>query len=66
MIGREVDLYSERDLQQVLFDELGLPPTPDQATDTPSLRALGRTRPHPFLTHLLAYREACGAAGDLG
>ncbi|WP_067701327.1 hypothetical protein [Nocardia jejuensis] len=66
VIGRPVDLYSERELQGVLFGELALPPTPDMATDTPSLRTLGIERPHPFLTHLLAYRDARGAAGDLG
>ncbi|MGX1811490.1 hypothetical protein ACWIGI_37685 [Nocardia sp. NPDC055321] len=65
-IGHEVDLYSERELQQALFDELALPPTPDLVTDTASLRALDRVATHPFLTHLLAYRDARAAVGDLG
>ncbi|WP_433567414.1 hypothetical protein ACQP1O_20790 [Nocardia sp. CA-151230] len=66
LAGREVDLYSERELQQFLFEELALPATtPDQTTDTPSLTALRRLHPHPFLDHLLAYRAARAAAGDL-
>ncbi|MFJ9364115.1 hypothetical protein ACIRRA_06835 [Nocardia sp. NPDC101769] len=55
-IGRLVDLDSEPDLQTVLFDELGLPQSPDRATDTAALYALRDEHPHLFLTHLLAYR----------
>ncbi|MET8429551.1 hypothetical protein [Nocardia sp. NPDC004860] len=66
LAGHEVDLYSERELQQVLFEELALPATPDHTTDTPSLAALRRQHPHPFLDHLLAYRAERAAAGDLG
>ncbi|MFB7719849.1 MULTISPECIES: hypothetical protein [unclassified Nocardia] len=66
VIGRDVDLYSELELQIVLFDELDLPPTPDSATDTASLRELYDNDPHPFLEHLLAYRDTMGRLGDLG
>lgn len=64
--GREVDLYSELELQTILFGELGLPPTPEARTDTASLHALHLRHPIPFLEHLLAYRRALGALGDLG
>lgn len=60
LIGRPVDLDSERDLRMVLFDELGLPPTRGYATDTAALYTLRDEHPHLFLTHLLAYR-AIGA-----
>ncbi|WP_433713413.1 hypothetical protein ACQP2U_03810 [Nocardia sp. CA-084685] len=62
VIGRTVDLDSERELQVVLFDELGLPPTPGRATDTATLYALRDKKSHLFLTHLLAYRSIRAAA----
>lgn len=66
VVGRDVDLYSELELQVILFDELDLSPTPDLMTDTGSLRRLREHNELPFLEHLLAYRETMGALGDLG
>ncbi|WP_297622115.1 hypothetical protein [Nocardia sp.] len=65
-IGRDIDLYSERELQVLLFDELELAPTSDLMTDTGSLQQLQDHYTLPFLEHLLAYRETMGALGDLG
>jgi DNA polymerase I-like protein with 3'-5' exonuclease and polymerase domains len=60
VIGHSVDFNSEQDLQAVLFDELGLPPTPGHATDSATLYALRDEHPHPFLDHLLVYRAIRG------
>ncbi|WP_029144272.1 DNA polymerase I [Microbacterium luticocti] len=61
-IGREVNLGSPKQLQEVLFDELGLPKTrktkTGYSTDAGALAALQETSPHPFLDLLLQHREA--------
>ncbi|MTE12094.1 DNA polymerase family A protein [Nocardia aurantiaca] len=64
-IGRPVDLDSESDLRTVLFDELGLPPTPGHATDTTALYVLRDEHPHSFLTYLLAYRAIRAIGGAI-
>jgi len=61
-IGREVNLGSPKQLQEVLFDELGLPKTrktkTGYSTDAGALTALQESSPHPFLDLLLQHREA--------
>ncbi|WP_157117656.1 hypothetical protein [Nocardia vaccinii] len=61
LIGRPVDLDSGQELQKVLFEELGLPPTPGYTTDTSALYALRDEHPHLFVTYLLAYRAVSAA-----
>lgn len=64
VIGKEINLGSPKQLQTVLFDELGLPKTKKiktgYSTDADALTDLttktgGR---QPFLVHLLEYRDA--------
>lgn len=61
-IGREVNLGSPKQLQEVLFDELELPKTrktkTGYSTDAAVLADLQETNPHPFLDLLLQHREA--------
>ncbi|GAA1988431.1 DNA polymerase I [Microbacterium pumilum] len=61
-IGREVNLGSPKQLQEVLFDELHLPKTrktkTGYSTDAAVLADLQETNPHPFLDLLLQHREA--------
>lgn len=61
-IGHEVNLGSPKQLQTVLFDELGMPKTratkTGYSTDAASLADLQESNPHPFLGLLLQYREA--------
>ena len=61
-IGREVNLGSPKQLQTVLFDELGMPKTRATktgfTTDAKALQELQRSHPHPFLDSLLAHRDA--------
>ena len=61
-IGREVNLGSPKQLQEVLFEELQLPKTrktkTGYSTDAGALADLRDTTPHPFLDQLLQYREA--------
>ncbi|MEN2741007.1 DNA polymerase I [Microbacterium sp. X-17] len=61
-IGREVNLGSPKQLQEVLFDELQLPKTrktkTGYSTDAAVLVDLQETNPHPFLDLLLQHREA--------
>jgi DNA polymerase I len=63
-IGREVNLGSPKQLQQVLFEELGMPKTRSTktgfSTDAASLADLQDQlpEPHPFLTLLLQHRDA--------
>ncbi len=60
-IGREVNLGSPKQLQVVLFDELGMPKTKrtktGYTTDADALVALHEQTQHPFLTHLLRHRD---------
>ena len=61
-IGREVNLGSPKQLQEVLFDELGMPKTratkTGYSTDAAALADLQEANPHPFLGVLLQHRDA--------
>jgi DNA polymerase-1 len=61
-IGREVNLGSPKQLQEVLFTELGMPKTratkTGYTTDAAALTDLQAKHPHPFLGSLLAHRDA--------
>ena len=61
-LGHEVNLGSPKQLQQVLFDELGMPKTrankTGYSTDAASLADLQDRSPHPFLDLLLQHRDA--------
>ncbi len=61
-IGREVNLGSPKQLQEVLFEELQLPKTrktkTGYSTDAAVLADLQESNPHPFLGLLLEHREA--------
>lgn len=61
-IGREVNLGSPKQLQEVLFNELGMPKTratkTGYSTDAASLADLQESNPHPFLGLLLEHRDA--------
>jgi DNA polymerase I len=60
-IGHEVNLGSPKQLQQVLFEELGLPKTKKiktgYTTDADALQDLYVKTEHPFLEHLLRHRD---------
>jgi DNA polymerase-1 len=60
-IGHEVNLGSPKQLQQVLFEELGLPKTKKiktgYTTDAEALQDLYVKTEHPFLEHLLRHRD---------
>ncbi|WP_228375135.1 DNA polymerase I [Demequina iriomotensis] len=60
--GDRVNLGSPKQLQEVLFDRLGMPKTKKiktgYSTDASSLHDLNEKAPHPFLTALLAHRDA--------
>jgi len=62
IIGREVNLGSPKQLQEVLFDQLELPKTrktkTGYSTDAAVLADLQESHPHPFLGLLLQHREA--------
>ncbi|MFT4231712.1 MAG: DNA polymerase I [Leucobacter sp.] len=61
-IGREVNLSSPKQLQEVLFDQLDMPKTrktkSGYTTDAAALADLQAKKPHPFLGALLAHRDA--------
>ncbi|MCV2491408.1 DNA polymerase I [Geodermatophilus sp. YIM 151500] len=61
VIGREINLGSPKQLQAVLFDELGLPKTKriksGYTTDAEALTNLLAQTGHPFLEHLLRHRD---------
>ena len=61
-IGREVNLGSPKQLQEVLFDQLGMPKTRSNktgfSTDAAALADLQEQHPHPFLDLLLQHRDA--------
>src|SRR4029453_8574 len=61
-IGREINLGSPKQLQEVLFDQLGMPKTRANktgfSTDAASLADLQEQAPHPFLDLLLQHRDA--------
>jgi DNA polymerase I len=64
IIGREVNLGSPKQLQQLLFEELGMPKTratkTGYSTDAAALTDLQEQlpEPHPFLELLLQHRDA--------
>ena len=62
VIGREVNLGSPKQLQEVLFDQLGMPRTKriktGYTTDAAALSELFEATGDPFLAHLLAHRDA--------
>jgi DNA polymerase-1 len=61
-IGKEINLGSPKQLQVVLFDELGMPKTKrtktGYTTDADALQSLFEQTEHPFLSHLLRHRDA--------
>ena len=61
VIGHEVNLGSPKQLQVVLFDELGMPKTKrtktGYTTDADALTWLFAQTEHPFLAHLLRHRD---------
>lgn len=61
VIGREVNLGSPKQLQQVLFEELKMPLTKKiktgYTTDAAALHDLFAKTQHPFLEHLLVHRD---------
>lgn len=61
VIGREINLGSPKQLQVVLFDDLGLPKTKriktGYTTDADALQKLLDETGHPFLEHLLRHRD---------
>jgi len=62
VIGKQINLGSPKQLQVVLFDELGMPKTKKTktgyTTDADALQSLFDKTGHPFLDHLLAHRDA--------
>ncbi len=60
-IGRTVNLGSPKQLQEVLFDQLDMPKTrktkTGYTTDAAALSDLFEKTQHPFLKHLLSYRD---------
>ncbi len=61
VLGRPINLGSPKQLQEVLFDELGMPKTrrtkTGWTTDAESLEGLYAKTEHPFLAHLLRHRD---------
>jgi DNA polymerase-1 len=61
VLGREFNLGSPKQLQGILFDELGLPKTKriktGYTTDADSLQSLFIQTEHPLLEHLLRHRD---------
>jgi DNA polymerase-1 len=61
VIGHEVNLGSPKQLQVVLFEEIGLPKTKriktGYTTDADALQELYAKTEHPFLAHLLRHRD---------
>lgn len=61
-VGHELNLGSPKQLQTVLFDELGMPKTKKIksgfSTDADALADLLVSSPHPFLEQLMNYRDA--------
>ena len=62
VIGKEINLGSPKQLQVVLFDELGMPKTKrtktGYTTDADALQNLYEATGHEFLSHLLLHRDA--------
>uniref|UniRef100_UPI0016642585 DNA polymerase I n=1 Tax=Microlunatus endophyticus TaxID=1716077 RepID=UPI0016642585 len=62
VLDKEINLGSPKQLQAVLFDELGMPKTrrtrTGYTTDADALQGLFVKTEHPFLAHLLKHRDA--------
>lgn len=62
VLGRQVNLGSPKQLQVVLFDELGMPKTrrtrTGYTTDAEALQQLYVKTEHPFLAQMLIHRDA--------
>ena len=62
VVGREFNLGSPKQLQTILFDDLGLPKTKriktGYTTDADALQGLYLQTEHPLLAHLLRHRDA--------
>ena len=62
VLGKQINLGSPKQLQVVLFDELGMPKTrrtrTGYTTDAEALQSLYAKTEHPFLAHLLVHRDA--------
>ena len=60
-VDRRFNLGSPKQVQQVLFDDLGLPKTKrtktGYTTDSEALTNLAEKHPHPVLDHILRWRE---------
>ncbi|WP_040161684.1 DNA polymerase I [Nigerium massiliense] len=61
VLGKPINLGSPKQLQAVLFDELGMPKTrrtrTGYTTDADALAGLYAKTEHPFLAHLLRHRD---------
>ncbi len=61
VIGKQINLGSPKQLQVVLFEELGMPKTKrtktGYTTDAEALQGLFEKTEHPFLQHLLVHRD---------
>jgi len=61
VIGKQINLGSPKQLQVVLFDELGMPKTKKTktgyTTDADAVQGLFEKTGHPFLEHLLTHRD---------
>ncbi|WP_156689582.1 DNA polymerase I [Mycobacterium sp. Marseille-P9652] len=61
VIGKQINLGSPKQLQAVLFDELGMPKTKrtktGYTTDADALQSLFDKTGHPFLQHMLVHRD---------
>ncbi|MBE9375569.1 DNA polymerase I [Saccharopolyspora sp. HNM0983] len=62
VIDKEINLGSPKQLQAVLFEELGMPKTKrtktGYTTDAEALQTLWEKTEHPFLQHVLEHRDA--------
>ncbi|MFC4605325.1 DNA polymerase I [Rhodococcus kronopolitis] len=62
VIDKQINLGSPKQLQVVLFEDLGMPKTKKTktgyTTDADALQGLFEKTGHPFLEHLLAHRDA--------
>ena len=62
VMGKQINLGSPKQLQVVLFEELGMPKTKrtktGYTTDADALQSLYAKTEHPFLAHLLVHRDA--------
>ena len=62
VLGKQINLGSPKQLQVVLFDELGMPKTrrtrTGYTTDADALQQLYAKTEHPFLAQLLVHRDA--------